>query len=203
MPSGIPPEKSSPGFGCLLKLRQIQQNSAFSPRKYSVRPITSFRGSCYFSYEVKAFNTKSKRWTAMKTRGYRKPRRLGLILSLVWGTIMWTTPVSASPADSSSGVKFSRSPLRFELNEGQIDPQVRFTARDRDGIAFLTSGGTVLQIFRRMGQSDSHPLRAKRYQPGCTSFRNVVYSSETGGCEPDSRVTGMERLPGVTNYLTR
>ena len=107
----------------------------------------------------------------MKTRGYRKPRRLWLILPLVWGTMVWTTPVSASPADSSSGVKFSRPPLRFELNEGQIDPQVRFIARDRDGIAFLTSGGAVLQISDEWGNRIPTPT-GKRCQTGVPKFSN-------------------------------
>ncbi len=138
----------------------------------------------------------------MKTRGYWKPRRLGLILSLVWGTMVCNTPVSASPADSSSGVKFSRSPLRFELNEGQIDPQVRFTARDRDGVAFLTSGEAVLQISRRLEQPDSRADRRKAAdKPGAPAFESSFIRLKTVGANPNPVVTGMERLPGVTHYL--
>src|SRR5262249_25781511 len=49
--------------------------------------------------------------------------------------------------------------LRFELNAGQTNPQARFLARSRDGIAFLSAAEIV------------------------------------------ARVVGLDRLPGVTNYL--
>ncbi len=138
----------------------------------------------------------------MKTRGYRNPRRLCLILSLLWGTMVWTAPVSASPADSSSSVNFSRLPLRFEVNEGQIDPQVRFTARDRDGVAYLTSGGAVLQIPRRLERPDSRAdLRKAANKPGAQAFESSFIRLKTVDSNQTPVVTGMERLPGVTHYF--
>ncbi len=100
----------------------------------------------------------------MNTRRYRDPNSLFIILPLIWGTILglWTTPGSASPIENSRDVKLSRPPLRFEINEGQTHPQVQFTARDRDGIAFLTPGETVLQISRRMDRPDSGPEWERR-----------------------------------------
>jgi hypothetical protein len=138
----------------------------------------------------------------MKTRGYRNLGSLFSILSLVWGTMVWIAPVSASPAESPSGVTFSRPPLRFEMNEGQLDPQVRFIVRDRNGIAFLTSGGAVLQIFRRMEQPDSQPYGQKMPDRGVRGFETSSIRLNPLAANPTPRVIGIERLPGVTNYLT-
>ena len=62
-----------------------------------------------------------------------------------------------APADHSKGIQFQRPPLRFEINEGQTDSQVRFTARGSDGISFLTSEGAVFQITRAVAKVDSEP----------------------------------------------
>ena len=95
----------------------------------------------------------------MKTRTPCTLFSIILVLQLPW----LFTPERSSGAgtesviDHSKGIKFQRSPLRFEINEGQIDPQVRFTARDRDGIAYLTSDGAVFQISRSVGTPESKP----------------------------------------------
>ncbi|MGH9890815.1 MAG: SBBP repeat-containing protein [bacterium] len=109
---------------------------------------------------------------------------------------------AASAAGRSNGVKFERPPLRFEVNEGQIDPRVRFTARDRDGIAFLTSSGAVLQVTKAVTQSRFKPgLQMSAYQPEARRFEASFVRWKMVGAKPDPRLVGLERLPGVTNYL--
>jgi hypothetical protein len=89
----------------------------------------------------------------MRIRSYRDLISLFSIFSLAWLFVPARSGVAAAmPAtDHSKGIQFQRPPLRFEINEGQTDPQVRFTARDRDGIAYLTSDGAVFQISRSVG----------------------------------------------------
>ena len=88
----------------------------------------------------------------MKNRNCDKLIGLFLSLSIVWLLIPEPSNAgSVAPVDHSKGIQFQRPPLRFEINEGQTDPQVRFTARDRDGVAYLTSDGAVFQISRPVG----------------------------------------------------
>ena len=98
------------------------------------------------------------------------------------------------------GIQFQRPPLRFEINEGQTDPQVRFTARDRDGIAYLTSDGAVFQISRSVGTSKPQFKKAS-YTPETRGFESSFVRMKTVGGNPNARAVGIDRLPGVTNYF--
>src|ERR1700682_3241562 len=42
---------------------------------------------------------------------------------------------------------FRHLPLRFEVNAGQSDPEVKFIARDQSGVVFLTRQETVLRLY--------------------------------------------------------
>ena len=95
---------------------------------------------------------------------------------------------------------FKRPPLRFEINEGQTDPQVRFTARDRDGVAYLTSDGAVFQISRSVGTSKPQFKKAS-YTAETRGFESSFVRMKTVGANPNPRVVGIDRLPGVTNYF--
>src|SRR5262245_61618013 len=79
---------------------------------------------------------------------------------------------------------FPRPPLRFEINEGQTDDRVQFTARGTDGISFLTSDGALFQISRAMLNSKG-------------TFESSFVQLQAIGANPNARVTGMEQLPGV------
>ena len=115
---------------------------------------------------------------------------------------VWNASVSATPADNAGDVKFSRPPLRFEVNEGQIDPQVRFIARDRDGIAYLDLRRGRITDPKRMERTNSSPdLPKTADQPGAQAFESSYLYLKMVGANPNPGVNGMERLPGVTNYL--
>jgi hypothetical protein len=118
------------------------------------------------------------------------PALLLFVLSLVFFHVVEARlDADSVPARANSeGIKFIRPPLRFEVNDGQTDPKVRFTARGTDGIAFLTSEGTVFQISRAVATN-----------PG--SFEYSFIGLKPIGANPNPRVVGMDRLPGVTNYF--
>ncbi|MET0503210.1 MAG: hypothetical protein ABW172_16945 [Candidatus Binatia bacterium] len=103
----------------------------------------------------------------MKTRNSGQLIGLFLTLSIVWLLIPDRCIAgSVAPIDHSKGIQFQRPPLRFEINEGQTDAQVKFTARDRDGIAYLTSDGAVFQISRSVGTRELKPgFRKASYSP--------------------------------------
>lgn len=63
---------------------------------------------------------------------------------------------AGDPGAKDLGINFKSLPLRFEQNVGQTDAAVRFIARNRDGIAFLAPGETVLSIQRRSSPSESN-----------------------------------------------
>ena len=107
---------------------------------------------------------------------------------------------SVAPIDHSKGIQFQRPQLRFEVNEGQTDPQVRFTARDRDGVAYLTSDGAVFQISRSVGTSKPQFKKAS-YTPETRGFESSFVRMKTVGGNPNARAVGIDRLPGVTNYF--
>ena len=116
--------------------------------------------------------------------------RFFLVLILV-GLFMATRKFDADSIPSSrpsNGIQFTRPPLRFEINEGQTDPRVRFTARGSDGISFLTSDGAVFQISRAVINSQG-------------TFESSFVLLKMIGANPNARVSGMELLPSVTNYF--
>jgi len=71
---------------------------------------------------------------------------------------------------------------RFEPNRGQADPQVRFLARGRGHTLFLTSDEAVLALTRGPGDA-------------------AVVRMSLVGAQPSPRVTELEKLPGIVNYL--
>ena len=139
----------------------------------------------------------------MKNCNYDKLIGLFLSLSIVWLLIPGRCIAgSVAPVDHSKGIQFQRPPLRFEINEGQTDPQVRFTARDRDGVAYLTSDGAVFQISRSVGTRELEPqFKKASYRPETRGFESSFVRMKTVGANPNPRTVGIDRLPGVTNYF--
>ena len=140
----------------------------------------------------------------MKIRRHREVTSLFGIFSLAWLFMPARSGVAAAiPAtDHSKGIQFQRPPLRFEINEGQTDPQVRFTARDRDGVAYLTSEGAVFQITKAVAKPEFKPgVKTAAYNPETQRFEYSLVRMKTVGANPNPRVVGLERLPGVANYF--
>src|SRR5262245_45165199 len=73
-------------------------------------------------------------------------------------------------------------------------------ARDRDGIAYLTSDGAVFQISRSVGTPKPQFKKAS-YTSDIRGFESSFVRMITVGANPNPRVVGLDRLPGVTNYF--
>src|SRR5262245_50157282 len=90
-------------------------------------------------------------------------------------------PVRPQPAnDQAAWVRgsFGNLPMRFELNEGQTDSQVKFIARGPGYGLFLTPYDAALRL------------------------QSSVIRIRLSGANPDPRIRGVNELAGKTNYFT-
>jgi Beta-propeller repeat len=74
-------------------------------------------------------------------------------------------------------------PMSFEANDGQEDLRVKYSSRAQGYRVFLTKDGATLAF------------RADRQSP----VSSVTMKLRGANCNP--RVTGIEKLPGITNYF--
>jgi len=81
-------------------------------------------------------------------------------------------------------------PLHFEANKGQTDATVKFLSRGSGYNMFLTATETVVALNRTSSKKDV----------AATEERAVVRMAWKGA-DPQARVTGLEPLPGKSNYL--
>jgi hypothetical protein len=100
---------------------------------------------------------------------------------------------------SIAGNALARLPLSFELNRGQIDPQVRYLSRGRGYTLFLTSTEAVLALSRGAGAT---PRADGRMPPGSPdqAQARAVLRMKLLGANTDPQVEGVEQLPGRINY---
>lgn len=126
------------------------------------------------------------------------------LLSLLFFGLFGSKAIAADGlADHSKGMQFTRPLLRFEINEGQSAAPVRFTVRDRDGIAFLTDDGAVFQIAKGFGPSEARTPGKKpaALDPDTQRLELSFVRMKHVGSNPNPRAIGLDRVPGVTNYF--
>lgn len=97
---------------------------------------------------------------------------------------------------------FKRQPLRFEVNRGQTDAQAHFIARASDSTLFLASQEAVLRLPKLMAKPETRRAAHK------TAFADISQPVESAvirlrpvGGNPEPRLTGVDKLPGVSNYF--
>ena len=91
-------------------------------------------------------------------------------------------PAAAKPRIIAS---YGILPLSFEQNRGQTDTRVKFLSRGNCYTLFLESTEAVLSLKKRGTKGD----------PGAPLHMKLV------GANPDPAVTGLEELPGKSNYF--
>jgi hypothetical protein len=105
----------------------------------------------------------------------------------------------------AKGMPFQRQPLRFEVNRGQTDSQVRFTARAADSTLFLSQSEAVLHLPKLEAPSESTRGGQRARKAKFTSIIEPNESAAIGlrpvGSNPNARLTGIDKLPGVSNYF--
>jgi len=113
----------------------------------------------------------------------------------------------STPTRPEVAAMFGRLPLSFEANNGQVDPQVRFLARAPGYTVFLTSAEAVMTLEKEPvpaasvqsghGRDSSQETRAaipKSSPPSVLRMKLV-------GANANSRSTGLDELPGRSNYF--
>jgi hypothetical protein len=137
------------------------------------------------------------------------PGRLGqATATLAGGAATSTAPDAAiEPSDSLAslpkldaatrarvGETFGNLPMRFEANQGQTDPRVRYLARGSGYTLFLTDTEVTFAL-QRQKTKGRLPEAARR--PVATD----VVRMKLAGANPTPRVAGEEELPAKANYL--
>ncbi|MFB3922304.1 MAG: SBBP repeat-containing protein [Terriglobia bacterium] len=130
---------------------------------------------------------------------------LGLALTMSHG-------VAAAPPGAPNSVtraavpprildSFANLPLRFELNRGQADPQVKFLSRGSGYTMFLTEDGVVFSL-----QGGKSKVERGGEFPGLrnadpeSQLRNVLRLKFVGSAAHSS-AKGADELPGKSNYF--
>ena len=108
------------------------------------------------------------------------------------------------PGALASGVgvieAFGEQPLGFEENLGQTDARVRFLTRGAGSSLFLTAEEAVMVL--RQPASEGPGEREAEPGDGEGAVREAVLRMRIVGANPEAELSGLEPLPGKSNYLT-
>jgi Chitobiase/beta-hexosaminidase C-terminal domain/Bacterial Ig-like domain (group 3)/Bacterial Ig-like domain (group 1)/FG-GAP-like repeat/Beta-propeller repeat len=107
-------------------------------------------------------------------------------------------PKMASAAD------YANLPMIFEVNEGQIDPQVQFSSKDPNYSLFLTSSKAVLVLrkdFATRDLSNSYFLHGKRIYTARSVSQDDIVQMQLDRAKQGQRLIGEDKLSGIANYF--
>lgn len=93
-------------------------------------------------------------------------------------------------------------PLAFEANQGQTDPQVKYTARGNGYSVFLTANNTVFAI-NSAKHSAAKPVRTRlgQSQPEATDkMQSAAIDMRLVGGNAKPEIVAGSELPGIVNY---
>ena len=110
------------------------------------------------------------------------------------------SPIPSSSAQSSDRVRqaqpgesYSRLPLSFEENQGQVDGKVKFLSRGNGYTLFLTSTEVLLSLSAQSAKTTSRLRLSKT--------NGAVLRMKLIGANPEPQIAGVEELPGKSNYF--
>ena len=112
--------------------------------------------------------------------------------------------LSPQAATSTQIAAFGNLPMTFEENRGQTDGQVRFVSRGPGYVLFLTPGESV---FKFSGHTATPRTRANnisivRNPPSNQPVKSpAILRMKMEGARGTPTITGVDKLPGVSNYL--
>ena len=105
-------------------------------------------------------------------------------------------PADANKTNSAARKKatenYGKVPLSFESNSGQTDPEVRFFSRGR-GYGFYLTAAEAVMVLSKNSVPKSDETDEER-------DAGSVIRMKLAGANSKPRVTGLEKLPGTTNY---
>lgn len=99
-------------------------------------------------------------------------------------------PVASRSAGATQ--QFGHLPLAFEVNRGQVDPQVKYVARAADFSAYLTASGVVVGLHPRVDDARTRHVSGSAPSPLAMQFI---------GANREPSITGQNELAGKANYL--
>jgi hypothetical protein len=100
------------------------------------------------------------------------------------------------PRNSRAAVNYA-SPLIFEANQGQTDPQVKFICHGTGYKAFLTAGAMVLSLrATEAGQAQPTVLT-----PRAQTTKRTTLQLQLVGAASNPTIVGEDPLPGRVNYF--
>jgi hypothetical protein len=116
----------------------------------------------------------------------RRACRRALLLPALLLPCLVASATGPAPSISKGQLarNYGRLPLRFEANQGQADPAVRFAARGAGYAVYLTDREAVLALRPSSKSSDADVVRM-----------------QLGGANPAVAPAGVDRLPGGSNYF--
>ncbi len=145
-----------------------------------------------------------------------KPRWFHLMIAalVIAGACAWKAyrPGTVSPRASRSAPgapdldqlrkHFIDHPVSFEVNRGQADSSVRFVTRGADYTLSIAPSEAKVTLSRpdpaarkaRSRFTDPDPFRP-------LPTRTATLSMKLVGANPNARISGVERLPGIANYV--
>ena len=92
-------------------------------------------------------------------------------------------------------------PLSFEANRGQTDPEVKFLSRGSGYSLFLSPTEAVLALSKPADQ-ETEKLPVDKRQSASGHRQYSVLRMKLIGANPDPALTGIDALPGKSNYFT-
>ncbi len=98
----------------------------------------------------------------------------------------------ATAAPQKPLVEYASLPLSFVPNVGQTDPRVKFLARGKGYTLFLTSDEAVLEL---------EPGTSLSTRNSAVAHTRSVLRMHLSGMVPNPQFSGVEQLPGETNYF--
>ena len=129
-------------------------------------------------------------FAASSDRADRSPRPDGAFPSVINHSDMMPPPASVDRDSKAGAIKnFNRLPLRFEINAGQTDPQVKYLSRGPGYILFLTPAEAVLKL-RNTKSARSIPTNSQ------STVRMKLVNARTS-----PKMEGLEALPSKSNYF--
>lgn len=123
----------------------------------------------------------------------------------VAGSIRSVSRTNVLPFDAGSDTpsisqSYGQLPLCFEVNAGQIDPQVKFFTRGSNHALFLTPTETVLALRNdERGVMNGESDRSSAFSIHHSSFATV--RMKLVGANPRPQMVGLDELPGKANYF--
>jgi hypothetical protein len=98
-----------------------------------------------------------------------------------------------------------KSAISFEMNQGQFDPEVKFLARAGGCNVFLTSSGVAFKLASNLVDKSQAPGKSRDLAEFQNDAQGAAFRSTVrmgfAGASTRVRLSGLERLPGRTNYL--